>query len=83
MTIEKSQGQHQEALGIKDPRINHSRMGQPQVSCHQIRFNEGLNRQYSPNYANPYQSTLGSIPGQDLSAYIDGTRRTFSPDHWR
>ena len=52
------------------PRINHSRMGQPQVSCHQTRFNEGLNRQYSPNYANPYQSTLGSIPGQDLSATL-------------
>ena len=45
-------------------------MGQPQVSHHQTRFNEGLNRQYSPNYANPYQSTLGSIPGQDLSATL-------------
>ena len=45
-------------------------MDQPQVSCHQTRFNEGLNRQYSPNYANPYQSTLGSIPGQDLSATL-------------
>ena len=52
------------------PRINHGRMGQPQVSHHQTRFNEGLNRQYSPNYANPYQSTLGSIPGQDLSATL-------------
>ena len=52
------------------PRINHSRMGQPQVSHHQTRFNEGLNRQYSPSYANPYQSTLGSIPGQDLSATL-------------
>ena len=52
------------------PRINHSRMGQPQVSHHQIRFNEGLNRQYSPNYINPYQSTLGSIQGQDLSATL-------------
>ena len=52
------------------PRINHSRMGQPQVSHHQARFNKGLNRQYSPNYANPYQSTLGSIPGQDLSATL-------------
>ena len=31
------------------PRMNHSRMGQPQVSHHQTRFNEGLNRQYSPN----------------------------------
>ena len=45
-------------------------MGQPQVSHHQIRFNEGLNRQYPPNYINPYQSTLGSIPGQDLSATL-------------
>ena len=52
------------------PKINHGRMGQPQVSCHQTRFNEGLNRQYSPNYAYPYQSTLGSIPGQDLSATL-------------
>ena len=45
-------------------------MGKPQVSHHQIRFNEGLNREYSPNYTNPYQSTLGSIPGQDLSATL-------------
>ena len=52
------------------PRMNHSRMGQPQASHHQIRFNEGLNRHYSPNYINPYQSTLGSIPGQDLSATL-------------
>ena len=52
------------------PKKNHSRMGQPQVSCHQTRFSEGLNRQYSPNYANPYQSPLGSIPGQDLSATL-------------
>ena len=51
-------------------RINYSRKGQPQVSCHQIRFNEGLNRQYSPNYINPYQSMLGSIPGQDLSTTL-------------
>ena len=52
------------------PRINHNRMGQPQVSHHQIRFNEGLNRQYSPNYINPYQSMIGSIQGQDLSATL-------------
>ena len=52
------------------PKINHTRMGQPQVSHHQTRFYEGLNRQYSPNYANPYQSTLGSIPGHDLSATL-------------
>ena len=57
-------------LRDQGPRINYSRMGQPQVSHHQIRFNEGLNRQYSPNYINPYQSTLGSIPGQDLSATL-------------
>ena len=55
----------------RDLRINYSRMGhQPQVSHHQARFNEGLNRQYSPNYINPYQSMLGSIPGQDLSATL-------------
>ena len=31
---------------LKDqrPRMNYSRMGQPQVSHHQLRFNEGLNR---------------------------------------
>ena len=52
------------------PRVNHNRMGQPQVSHHQTRFNKGLNRQYSPNYSNPYQTTLGSIPGQDLSATL-------------
>ena len=57
-------------LRDQGPRINYSRMGQPQVSHHQIRFNEGLNRQYSPNYINPYQSTLGSIPGQDLSTTL-------------
>ena len=43
---------------------------QPQVSHHQTRFNEGLNRQYSPNYINPYQPMLGSIPGQDLRATL-------------
>ena len=53
------------------PRIDYNRMGhQPQVSRHQTRFDEGLNRRYSPNYINPYQSKLGSIPGQDLSATL-------------
>ena len=52
------------------PRMNYTRIGQPQVSHHQTRFNEGLNRQYSPNYINPYQPMLGSIPGQDLSATL-------------
>ena len=47
-----------------------NRRGQPQVSHHQTRFDEGLNRQYSPNYVNYYQSPLGSIPGQDLSATL-------------
>ena len=45
-------------------------MSQPQVSHHQTRFNEGLNKRYSPNYANQYQSPLGSIPGQDLSTTL-------------
>ena len=45
-------------------------MSQSQVSCHQARFNEGLNKRYSPNYVNQYQSPLGSIPGQDLSATL-------------
>ena len=43
-------------------------MSQPQVSHHQVSFNEGLNKQYLPNYVNQYQSPVGSIPGQDLSA---------------
>ena len=58
-------------LRDQGPRIDYSRMGhQPQVSHHQTRFNKGLNRQYSPNYINHYQSMLGSIPGQDLSATL-------------
>ena len=58
-------------LREQGPRIHYNRMcHQPQVSRHQARINEGLNRQYSPNYINPYQSTLGSIPGQDLSATL-------------
>ena len=58
-------------LREQGPRINYNKMGhQPQVGRHQTRFNEGLNRQYSPNYINTYQSTLGSIPGQDLSATL-------------
>ena len=57
-------------LRDQGPRMNYTRMGQPQVSHHQTRFNEGLNRQYSPNYINPYQLTLGSIQGQDLSATL-------------
>ena len=28
----------------------HKGFRQPQVNCHQTRFNEGLNRQHSPNY---------------------------------
>ena len=40
------------------------------MSHHQARFNEGLNKRYSPNYVNQYQSPLGSIPGQDLSAML-------------
>ena len=57
-------------LRDQGPRMNYSRIGQPQVSHHQTRFNEGLNRQYSPNYINLYQLMLGSIPGQDLSATL-------------
>ena len=58
-------------LREQGPRINYNRMGHRlQVSHHQIRFDEGLNRQYSPNYINPYQSMLGSAPGQDLSATL-------------
>ena len=58
-------------LREQGPRINYNRMGhQPQVSRHQARINEGLNRQYSPNYINTYQSMLGSAPGQDLSTTL-------------
>ena len=53
------------------PRMDYHRMGHhQQVSHQQTRFDEGLNRQYSPSYVNPYQTTLGSIPGQDLSATL-------------
>ena len=48
----------------------HKRFRQPQVNHHQTRFNEGLNRQYLPNYNNYHQSPLGSIPGQDLSTTL-------------
>ena len=48
----------------------HNRFRQPQVNHHQTRFDEGLNRKYSPNYNNYHQSPLGSIPGQDLSATL-------------
>ena len=47
-------------------RMNH----QDQVSRQQTRFDEGLNRQYSPNHIYPYQSPLGGFPGQDLSATL-------------
>ena len=43
---------------------------QQQVNHHQTRFDEGLNRQYSPTYNNYHQSPLGSIPGQDLSTTL-------------
>ena len=53
------------------PRMDYHRMGHhQQVNHQQTRFDEGLNRQYSPSYINPYQTTLGSIPGQDLSTTL-------------
>ena len=57
-------------LRDQNPKRTYSRMNESQVSHHQTRFNEGLNKRYSPNYANQYQSPLGSIPGQDLSATL-------------
>ena len=52
-------------------RMDYHRMGHHcQVSHQQTRFDEGLNRHYSPSYINHYQSTLGSIPGQDLSTTL-------------
>ena len=53
------------------PKMDYNRMNhQDQVSHQQTRFDKGLNRQYSPNYINPYQSPLGAFPGQDLSATL-------------
>ena len=53
------------------PRMDYNRMNhQEQVSHQQTRFDEGLNRRYSPNYINPYQSPLRAFPGQDLSATL-------------
>ena len=52
--------------GMDYNRINH----QEQVSHQQTRFDEGLNRRYSPNYINNYQSPLGAFSGQDLSATL-------------
>ena len=57
-------------LRDQKPNKTYNRMSQPQVSHHQARFDEGLNKQYLPNYVNHYQSPLGSIPGQDLSAKL-------------
>ena len=48
----------------------HNRYSKHQVSHHQSRFDEGLNRQYSPNYNNFHQFPFGSIPGQDLSTTL-------------
>ena len=47
---------------------------QNNVGCQQARFEERLNRQYSPNYNNynNYQpSPLGSIPGQKPECHTD------------
>ena len=53
------------------PQMDYNRMNpQEQVSRQQTRFDEGLNRRYSPNYINTYQSPLGAFPGQDLSATL-------------
>ena len=46
------------------------RFRKPQVNHHQTRFDEALNRQYSPNYNNYHQSPIESFPGQDLSAML-------------
>ena len=69
--IEKNQIQCLGTSGNVDQIIATTGGYQPQVSHHhQTRFDEGLNRQYSPNYINYHQSPLGSIPGQDLSAIL-------------
>ena len=43
-------------LRDQKPNKTYHRMSQPQVSHHQARFNEGLNKRYLPNYVNQYQS---------------------------
>ena len=57
---------------LRKPKSNntYNRMSQPWVSHHQTRFDERLNKRYSPNYVNYYQSPLGSIPGQDPSVTL-------------
>ena len=58
-------------LSQPSPRMDYNRMDcQEQVSRQQTRFDEGLNRRYSPSYVNSYQSPLGVFPGQDLSATL-------------
>ena len=58
-------------LSQPSPRMDYNRMNcQEQVNRQQTRFDEGLNRRYSPNYVNSYQSPLGVFPGQDLSATL-------------
>ena len=47
----------------------YDRFMQQQVNHHQTRFDEGLNRQYSP-INNNYHQSPGSIPGQGLSATL-------------
>ena len=56
---------------LRQPGMDYNRMNQQeQVSRQQTRFDEGLNRRYSPNYINNYQSPLGAFSGQDLSATL-------------
>ena len=58
-------------LSQPSPRMDYNRTNcQEQVNRQQTRFNEGMNRRYSPNYVNSYQSPLGVFPGQDLSATL-------------
>ena len=58
-------------LSQPSPRMDYNRTNcQEQVNRQQTRFNEGMNRRYSPNYINSYQSPLGVFPGQDLSATL-------------
>ena len=58
-------------LSQPSPRMDYNRMNcQEQVNRQQTRFDEGMNRRYSPNYVNSYQSPLGVFPGQDLSATL-------------
>ena len=52
---------------------NHKGFRQPQVNHHQARFDEGLNRQYLPNYNNYHQSAIRIHSRTRFKHHINGT----------